>query len=310
MAAALVVLLALVSPARGSAADAAAPVVHSYAFRVGGSNGYGIVAFAASSRADGRGVLAVFVSKRLSEHPARAGIVSEAVSYEAPATVTATQVEADLGPLGRVDLAVSGSGTTKVLHRGCGSGKPVRYEPPRFSGNFEFHGEEGYTNAVNSSPRDYTEFFPRLVCAGRGSGEIGGGSLPGARLRLRSHAGAAKLSLQANQNHPGGRTRLEISLSEKRGEMHISREMVLWDKSAAFQFDDRLLSATLAPPPPFAGHGSFRRTASGPRWSGDLTVDLPGRSGLPLTAPGTTATLVHSCWQGEGAGTRADCGFP
>ncbi len=222
--------------------------------------------------------------------------------------MTATEIKADLGPLGGIDLAVSGSGATKRLHSPCGHGKPVRYEPPRFSGRFEFHGEEGFATAVSSSPSEYTEFFTRLICPGSGSGELGGGGLSGARLRLDRQGSASSLHLQANQNHPGGPTRFEVNLSEKSGEVSIQREVALWEKSGAFQSDNQLTTATLSPPAPFSGQGTFSRGASSANWSGNLTVDLPGHSDVPLTGAGISATLVHACWQGEGAGSRADCG--
>jgi hypothetical protein len=183
----------------------------------------------------------------------------------------------------------------------------VPYEPIRFRGSFEFHGEEGYTDAVTSAPHEYTALFPRLVCPGRGSGEIRGGSLPGARLLLRQHDGSTARRLQANRNHPGGRTRVEVHLREKRGAIAISREIILWSGPTAFGFDRNLRSATLSPPAPFSGRASFQR--AGAAWGGDLSVDLPGRSDVPLTDSGIAATLSHACFQGEGAGSRADCGF-
>jgi hypothetical protein len=224
--------------------------------------------------------------------------------------VTATEVKADLGPLGTIDLAVGASGVTKVFHPICGGGKRVRFEPPRFSGNFEFHGEEGYADAVGSSPRDDSEFFARLVCGAAVTGASGGPGLPGARLLATRQGGPERLRLQANQNHPGGPTRFEVSLSEKSGEVSIQRELALWDKPSALQFDDQLATATLSPPAPFSGQGTFSRTASNANWSGNLAIDLPGHSDVPLIGPGITATLMHACWQGEGAGSHADCRLP
>jgi hypothetical protein len=284
-----------------SAAGALAPVgasatdsdlKHAFAFRLEGSNGYSIVAYAANERADGRGEIVLFVSRE------RAAAI-----YVAPALLTATSVKADLGSLGEVSLDVIPSGREKRLRSSCGDEpETTTFEPQRYRGSFEFHGEEGYTDAVADAPREYTRFFLDLVCGGVVSGETGGLDLPGARLRLHSHQGSFRLSLQANKNRPGARTRFEVETHEKRRGISIWRSSMLWVGTVAFGYDPLLRTATLEPPAPFSGRASFHRNATASnRWSGDLTVDLPGRSTVPLTGNGIGATLVPSCWhEGEG----------
>lgn len=62
-----------------------------------------------------------------------------------------------------------------------------------------------------------------------------------------------------------------------------------------FTYDRRLRTATVHPPAPFAGSARFDLgKKAGQRWGGDLTVDLPGRAGVPLTGPALRATLVPS----------------
>lgn len=111
-----------------------------------------------------------------------------------------------------------------------------------------------------------------------------------------------RLRLQANKNRPGARTRLEVETHEERRGIEISRSTTLWAGASAFEFDPSLRTATLAPPAPFSGSASFHRNAPvANRWSGNLTVDLPGRSNVPLAAAGVGATLVPACWhEGEG----------
>lgn len=285
-------------PALAAATDS--DLKHAFAFKVEASNGYSILAYAANERADGRGEAVLFVDR------GNAG-----ATYVAPAMLTATSVNADLGALGRISLEVVPSGKTKTLRRRCGDEpETVTFEPQRFHGSFEFHGEEGYTEAVSSGPSEYMRFFFDLLCAGVGSGEIGGADLPGARLRLRSHQGSFRFALQANKNRPRAATRFEIETHEKNGQISISRSRTLWVGAGAFDYDPLLRTATLDPPAPFSGQASFHRGAApANRWSGNLTVDLPGRSNVPLVSAGVGATLSHACWQGEGAGGRADCGF-
>ena len=265
---------------------------HAFAFRVDASNGYSILAFAANGRADGRGEIVLFVTRK-----------NEGATYEAPALLTATSVEADLGSLGKVSLDVIPSGQRGQLHPRCGDEvEAAGFERLRYRGIFEFHGEEGYTEVSTAAPREYTRFFVDFLCAGIASGETAGAGLPGARLRLRYGGGSSSLNLQANKNRPAARTRFEVDLQEKRGEISISRHVLLHAGARAFDYDPLLGSATLAPPAPFSGHATFSRAAArANRWAGNLTVDLPGRSDVPLTGTRTVATLVHSCWhEGEG----------
>jgi hypothetical protein len=281
---------ALLAPLPASATDS--DLKHAYAFTLEASNGYSILAYAGSERADGRGAIVLFVEGK-----------NASAFYQARATVTATRLEADLGDLGEVSLGVTPSGGKKKLRSRCADEpRTFTFEPPSFEGVFEFHGEEGYTDATTNAPADDSAFFFELLCAGVGSGETSGAGLPGARLRLHSHRGSFRLGLQANQNRPGARTQLEVNVHEKRHGITISRSARLWAGTTAFDYDPLLHRATLEPPAPFSGGADFHRGAApANRWSGDLTVDLPGRSNVPLTGPGVGATLISACrHEGEG----------
>jgi hypothetical protein len=270
----------------GSAAALDSDLKHSAAFRVDASNGYQILALANSERADGRGEIVLFVARR-----------DAAAAYVAPAELTATGVEADLGRLGEVALDVVPSGRTRTLRSRCGgeAGERFSFEPQSYRGRFEFHGEEGFAEAVSASPTEYNRFFADLACGTVIGEETSGPRLRGARLRLRSHRGASRLSLQANKNRPGARTRVEVETHERRQGIAISRSRTVWAGSDAFDFDPLLRTATLAPPLPFTGHAEFHLGASAAnRWTGDLTVDLPGRSDVPLAGPSIAATLAHA----------------
>jgi hypothetical protein len=291
-----VVVVSIMGSAVASATDS--DLKHSYVLKLDASNGYEIVVLAGSERPDGRGELGLIVST------AGAGAI-----YGAPATVTATRIEADLGRLGEVALDVVPSGRKKGLRSSCPGEnvETMKFEPRLFRGIFEFHGEEGYTEASSTAPREYASFFRYLVCGDDVGGEGSGPGAPGARLRLRAHRGSFRLTLQANKNRPEARTRIEVETREEHGRISISRSRTVRVGASAFGYDPLLRSATLAPPPPFAGQASFHRGApAANRWSGNLTVDLPGRSDVPLTGGGVGATLVHSCLQGGEGGFRCN----
>ncbi len=280
---------AALSPARAGATDS--DLKHSYAFGLESSNGYSILAIAASERADGRGELVLFVSGG-----------KGSVVYQAPATVTAARIDANLGKLGSVALDVVPTGRQRSLKTRCDTESgPTKFEPQLFQGSFEFHGEEGYTDGVSSAPKEYMRFFVDLFCGSHGSGSTSGPGLPGAQLMLHARRGAYRLSAQVNKNRPGARTRFEVDLHEEREGIFITRSRTLWLGSDAFRFERGLGSAALEPPVPFSGRATFRRDA-GPanRWTGTLAIDLPGRSNVPLAGSGIEATLRPTCWhEGE-----------
>jgi hypothetical protein len=286
----LATAFALLNPPSADATDS--DLKHSYAFRLPASNGYRLIAIADSQSADGKGELLLIVGR----HDASA-------LYLAPATVTATRIEADLGVLGAVSLDIVPSGRTRSL-ASCGEGEPrtTSFEPQSFRGSFAFHGEEGFTDAVSQAPREYSRLLSRLACGTSiGNGEISGGGLPGARLRLRGRHGDAHLRLQANKNSRTARAWFEIALDEKRDGITISRARTLWASAGAFAYDPDLRTATIEPPAPFSGRAVFRRGAVRD-WSGDLAVDLPGRSDVSLAGAGVTATLAPACRQERGGG--------
>jgi hypothetical protein len=71
---------------------------------------------------------------------------------------------------------------------------------------------------------------------------------------------------------------------EKMGQMRNLRFAVALSGPESFAFDEALNSATVSPPVPFTGSGSFLRNPDGSTsWTGTLAVDLPGLGSVPLT---------------------------
>jgi hypothetical protein len=276
---------ALLAPAPAVATDS--DLKHMAVLKLRASNGYSVLVLASSERADGRGQVGlIFFGKR--------GVVT----YGAPATITASRFEADLGALGQIALDVAPTGVEETMRSRCGDEpESFSFEPQAYSGSFEFRGEEGFAEVSATSPRDYTRFLFDLGCGVSGSGETGGDGIPGARLRLHFRKGPTGLNLQANKNRPRARTRFQAEIHEKRDGIVISREVQLHFGPGAFSYDPSLGTATLAPPTPFSGRASFHRGA-GPanHWTGNLALDFPGRSDVPLTGTGIGATLVPGCF--------------
>lgn len=253
-------------------------------FRLQASNGYEFFALTGTPAAgeEGEGRIALYL---------RRGRVAF-VNYTAPATLSHTTIDADLGKLGRISVTRVPTGRTKKVHQGCEPGSTKRVEAERYEGIIEFHGEEGFTDvSATSAPLEHAT----LCVSGEEGGRPPGKSLPGARLDVeKRNDEQPRLEFDALQRRPGARTLLSIEVEEDRGEMDIYRAISTWASPGALRFDPHLRTATLRPPAPYAGFGRFRSNARrANQWTGNLTVDLPGRADVPLAGPGLWATLEH-----------------
>jgi hypothetical protein len=255
-----------------SAAGAEQPVGASGIFKLKGSNGYSILVLAGSRRADGQGEISFLVSRKRS-----------AAIYTASATVTQAGIQADLGALGKVSVALVLSGQKTTERPRCG-GKPVTYETASYQGTIEFHGEGGYTEASATSAPLLTKLLLSLACSAPGSTELIASGLPGASLSVGSLSKRPGLSLKVKKNRPDAHTSIEVEISEENDGIKIARGTSMSTGSSAFDYDPLLRTATVEPPAPFSGRGVFHRKApASKRWTGNLAVDLPGREDVPLT---------------------------
>jgi hypothetical protein len=290
--------LACAVAASTTAAPAAVPEKEQGALgvlRLQGSNGYAIVVFAFGvprDRGKDQVLIAVVRGKTGALYFVPATVTGDPSSPLGSAA-TAASIQADLGGLGRIDLTFHPSGEREV-DRSCDGG--VSYASGTYEGIFEFHGEEGYTGASTGRTPFNLEPLQKLECSGtRGSGEVEGPGLPGAKLLLTSSGSGRKLRLQVNENRPGRPVRLEARVWERRGRIRITRGVLARTASSAFSFDPMLKTASLEPQAPFSGAGVFRRNAPPVnRWSGNLTVDFPGNSDVPLTGRDIRASLAHA----------------
>jgi hypothetical protein len=169
------------------------------------------------------------------------------------------------------------------------------FEPGAWVGTIDFAGEEGFTRVTTSRTKAIVSPFFDLGCGFRGIGETMSSREPGARLVARSASKRRTLFLQANKNHQAARVHLEASIEERRPGLVVTREVRGYFPPEAFDFGSPLRTASLSPPAPFAGRATFRRKASlANRWTGNLSVDFPGRANVSLAGGRFKAALVHA----------------
>lgn len=255
------------------------------AFNLKGSNGYRIVVLAVSDKGYRNGQVLVLVGRE-----------RQGVTYFAPAKVTDTSVEADLGAFGEIDVTFQPSGERGVAHPVCDRSQRTTYDKGSYVGTIDLHGEEGYTRVRTTSAPFTLHPLIDFICSVSGSGEYWGRGLPGARLRAQTKFGEGEaLEIQANQNRPGARVTVSATTKERRDWIHISREISFTYPATALDWAPNLGTATLAPPAPFSGAARYRRNAKpGNQWTGNLEADFPGRSNVSFTGARFDPGLVHA----------------
>lgn len=248
-------------------------------FRLQGTNGYAIVVVALKGRGS------VPSSVRISVGKDDTGVV-----YTAPANVTETSIDADLGALGRISVNFHATDQLITQHPKCLK-RDVAIVGGNYEGTIAFHGEQGYTEVeATSVPGDIRPLLAMLC----GFTTTGGGSpnRRGAELYVRNLGLGPSFSVV--KASPARPAQFFVRVSEDSAGISIERYASASMPPGSFRYDRSLQTATLRPPAPFSGTAHFdRRKRANRRWSGDLTIDMPGLADAPLTGRLLRAGLVH-----------------
>jgi hypothetical protein len=256
------------------------------AFRLKGTNGYSILVMGFSKAHFKQGEVLVWAANR-----------HGAVTYLSPATVTATTIEADLGAAGELSIEFQPEGPPEHVKASCDEGDGLTFQPGSWVGKIEITGEEGFTTVQKARAKAIVTPFIDIVCGTSIRAEAVGHGLPGARLVARDASAHHSLFLQANQNRPGGPLKIEADLEERHGGMIVDRIIEDFYPGSGFHFDLKLRSAALSPPAPFSGSATFHRDAKPANgWTGNLTLDFPGRADVSMAGRAFKATLVSARW--------------
>jgi len=256
------------------------------AFRLKGTNGYSILVMGFSRPHYKHGEVVVWASTR-----------HASVLYIASAAVTARTIEAGLGAAGELSVEFQPEGTPERVHASCEEGDVVTFQPGFWVGKIELAGEEGFTTVQRTRAKAIVSPLIEAGCGVSVGGESVGHGFPGARIVARDGGAHRTRFLQVYQNRPDGPLKIEADLEERRDGMIIDRTAEDFYPGSGLHFDSKLRSATLAPPAPFSGSATFHRNAKpANRWTGNLTLDFPGRADVPMAGGAFKATLVHARW--------------
>jgi hypothetical protein len=235
--------------------------------------------------------------------------------YQAPGRVTANTIRASFGHLGRVSVRFHPSGRERHVRisKRCLSDRPpvVSARLGSFSGVVRFRGERRYTRvlahrAAGGIGDPLADTRQKRACDLHQSDadrerELESVSLdaspPGSGVAFtagRVFGDWTPPPLARRRLPPPGQRYLFFAFAFERSErMSIFRSSAALGGPPDFVYDSALTSATVDPPAPFTGSGSFRRNPDGTTsWTGDLAANLPGLGAVPLTRGKATLATV------------------
>lgn len=223
----------------------------------------------------------------------RVGMSEALTLYIARGTVTPHRIAASFGKFGRVDVRFkpAGSPVESQLRRRCRGADHFTIQRGAFVGNVRFAGEGRYVTAHSHRVRGRVRTPLRLHCAPprfhRRTASLQRALHP---IDLGSHA-----SLSASWRHGVDSTDL-FSFAFRKAQLTAafteqslgSVALIHWgltiSKPKILTVDDALTSATLTPPAPFHGKGTYRAAPDGTKtWTGPLSIAFPGVPHWPLT---------------------------
>jgi hypothetical protein len=224
-------------------------------------------------------------------------------TYVARGKITANAIHAGFGALGRVAMRFRPAGgvTHGKRHRHCLGPDRYTIQPGVFVGSFHFRGEGGYTTADVHRVKGKVVTPRRLRCLDTFLEEFGasGGQKPAKRnpkmTRFTAFMRSGLTAILFGASERGGNTGYLAEIEQTVGSVGVLRGVFVKASPATFAFGSALGSASLTPPPPFSGSGSFQRTPTGAKsWTGSLAVSFPGAPNVPLTDPRFKTQLTRS----------------
>jgi len=247
-----------------------------YGFELQGSNGYTIFVYGVPTY---RGRSPMMDISVLHAHTY--------VFYSAPATVSKTSMQANLGELGEISVNFHPDGKTETIRAKCLK-QSFSFESGSYEGKIDFHGEEGYTEVKATSAPSEGQVLD--LCFSGGGG-VNRRFPPGADLYLRTPSLGPTFDVV--KRRPSAAAYFYVGISEYRDGISIKRFTTLRMPAGSFLYSHGLRKAMVHPPAPFSGSASYdRHRRANRRWQGDLAVDLPGKSDVPLTGRQFRAYLL------------------
>jgi hypothetical protein len=225
----------------------------------------------------------------------------DAAMYASHGRGTPKRLRASLGPYGVLDLTFEPQGPRRFVREPgtCAGGTYVQRGV--FSGQLEYAGDPPYSPVSTTTVRGKV-LKTRVTCdAQHPPTPTEPGQDQGVALHADDGTSDAAVSFDASRLDGERKVSFVASAFEAVDGVAVLRSVVSRAPRSTFQFDLRGRTATVTPPPPFAGSAKFDSGS----WRGDLSAVLPNGTPLALTGPGFKATLYRATFFVVGEWARA-----
>lgn len=265
------------------------PIPSPGGFVLGASDGYRLIVNTASPRSPGRSRLSV-------EAAGEAG----SVTYSASADLEGEGIHAKLGRFGQVDLRWVPDGGVREIRGRCGDRHTqFFFSTGEYVGTFRFRGGGDFSTAKAHRIRWSRRWYGHTLGCELWIG--GGFPGPGTTLEVsyrKKSFGSSELF--AGRNAPEAAVSFSAEQRERVGRIEVDRRAFASGGPKTLEVAPDYRTGEVSPPAPFSGAARFERTSHARgTWLGDLSVDFPDRSDVPLAGTPFEATL-HSGFAEEG----------
>lgn len=256
------------------------------------------------------GVVLLYLYRYQVKGSSGATVFSVAYAARSRGSLERGLIHVRFGSLGTASLRFRPNGRTRRrrLPSGCEGHRPIT-EYGKFVGQARFHGEKGFLDLTSRGGKGEISHSFRLSCKRADPVELPRRSLRAyvapasffaadgdiALLYATAHRRGRYVGVTAGhleESPPGAEVR--VGVVESRPAMAIGRYALLSGAPAGTLLTSlpgvHPASATLEPPAPFYGSGSYKEGAGAQKWSGALGIILPGLK-LSLAGPEFHARL-------------------
>jgi hypothetical protein len=238
------------------------------------------------------------------------GSAQDVTAYVARGTVSPHRIAASFGKFGKVDVRFKPSGQVveSDRRRRCRGTDHFTSQLGVFVGGVRFSGEQHYVAVRSHRAKGRVRSPLRLDCSSRSHSFSSSSSSSSSRARpVHEQPSFTPTFLTATWRHAVSslelitlqlnKTTLFAAINEESlGSMaRIRYALATTSSKKALALNDALTEATIAPPAPFHGKGTYRAASDGTTtWTGPLSVSFPGAPRLSLTGEQFKASLETS----------------
>ena len=199
-------------------------------------------------------------------------------AYDTGGTSTSKRLVADFGDFGKIDLTFHPKDVTHPPLPGPHCHGLYKVTFGVWKGTFKFKGENGYTRA-SARKLDGKYVVNDVTCRG--------GRKKHTHVQLSAQSGGTNFTADVRKGKANATPSFSVFDQSVVGAVYIFRTIGLRGDAKDFSYNGSYTKATVKPPSPFSGKGTYDNGV----WTGTLQADMPGAPNFVLAGAGWSASL-------------------